>query len=44
MNAVYERYFGASPPARTTIEAAGLPRKVKVEIDLIASFPSALPA
>ena len=34
MNEVYGRYLGAKPPARTTIAAAGLPRAVKVEIDV----------
>jgi 2-iminobutanoate/2-iminopropanoate deaminase len=38
MNEVYERYLGARPPARTTIQAAGLPRNVRVEIDLIATY------
>lgn len=38
MNEVYSRYFKADPPARTTIQAAGLPRNVRVEIDLIAAF------
>ena len=38
MNEVYERYLGKEPPARSTIAAAGLPRGVKVEIDLIAGF------
>jgi len=38
MNDVYARYFGKEPPARTTIQAAALPRGVKVEIDLIAAF------
>jgi 2-iminobutanoate/2-iminopropanoate deaminase len=36
MNEVYARYFPKNPPARTTIEAARLPRDFKVEIDLIA--------
>jgi 2-iminobutanoate/2-iminopropanoate deaminase len=36
MNEVYARYFPNNPPARTTIEAARLPRNFKVEIDLIA--------
>jgi 2-iminobutanoate/2-iminopropanoate deaminase len=39
MNAVYASYFGqadAPLPARTTIEAARLPKDVLVEIDLIA--------
>ncbi len=38
MNEVYARYFKTEPPARTTIQAAGLPRNVQVEIDLIAAF------
>ena len=38
MNDVYARYFGREPPARSTIEAAALPRGVRVEIDLIAAF------
>jgi 2-iminobutanoate/2-iminopropanoate deaminase len=38
MNEVYERYLGAKPPARTTIQAAGLPRNVRVEIDFIAAY------
>ena len=38
MNAVYEKYLGKEPPARSTIQAAGLPKGVKVEIDLIAVF------
>ena len=38
MNEVYGRYLGQKPPARTTIQAAGLPRGVRVEIDVIAAF------
>jgi 2-iminobutanoate/2-iminopropanoate deaminase len=38
MNEVYARTFGESCPARTTIQAAGLPRGVKVEIDAIAAY------
>jgi 2-iminobutanoate/2-iminopropanoate deaminase len=38
MNEVYARYFGKEPPARSTIQAAALPRGVKVEMDLIAVF------
>jgi 2-iminobutanoate/2-iminopropanoate deaminase len=37
MNAVYARYFPEHPPARSTVEAARLPRDVRVEIDCIAS-------
>jgi 2-iminobutanoate/2-iminopropanoate deaminase len=37
MNAVYERMFGEHRPARTTIQAAGLPGEgLRVEIDCIA--------
>jgi 2-iminobutanoate/2-iminopropanoate deaminase len=36
MNEVYGRYFPKAPPARTTVEAARLPREVLVEIDVIA--------
>jgi 2-iminobutanoate/2-iminopropanoate deaminase len=37
MNEVYACYFGENPPARSTVEAARLPRDVKVEIDAIAA-------
>lgn len=36
MNEVYAGYFKAPAPARATIQAAGLPRNVLVEIDLVA--------
>lgn len=36
MNEVYASYFPAPPPARATIQAARLPRDVRVEIDLVA--------
>ncbi len=36
MNEVYARYFPKNPPARSTIEAARLPRDARVEMDLIA--------
>ncbi len=38
MNEVYARYLGKEPPARSTIQAAALPRGVSVEIDVIAAF------
>ena len=38
MNEVYAKFLGKEPPARSTIQAAGLPRGVKVEIDVIAAF------
>lgn len=37
MNEVYGRYFTAAFPARTTIQAAGLPKNALVEIDAIAT-------
>ena len=37
MNEVYGRYFSANPPARSTVQAAKLPRDVSVEIDCIAA-------
>lgn len=36
MNEVYARYFPENPPARATVEAARLPRDVRVEIECIA--------
>jgi 2-iminobutanoate/2-iminopropanoate deaminase len=40
MNAVYARMFGEHRPARTTIQAAGLPGEgLRVEIDCIAYVP-----
>ena len=36
MNEVYGRHFTSSPPARSTVEVARLPRDVLVEIDVIA--------
>jgi len=38
MNEVYGRYFASNPPARSTVEAARLPRDVRVEIDLIVAL------
>mgnify|MGYP003622045609 FL=1 len=35
-NAVYARYFGETPPARSCVQAAALPRGVKVEVEAIA--------
>ena len=36
MNEVYGRHFGEHRPARSTVQAARLPRDVKVEIEAIA--------
>jgi len=36
MNAVYGEYFGASTPARSTVEVSRLPKDARVEIEAIA--------
>ncbi|HYI09023.1 MAG TPA: Rid family hydrolase [Thermoanaerobaculia bacterium] len=36
LNTIYAEYFGDHKPARTTIQAAALPKGGAVEIDLIA--------
>jgi 2-iminobutanoate/2-iminopropanoate deaminase len=40
MNAVYGRFVADPPPARATVQAARLPRDVRVEIDAIAVLDS----
>ena len=40
MNEVYRTYFSDPYPARSTIQAARLPRGARIEIDAIASFES----
>jgi 2-iminobutanoate/2-iminopropanoate deaminase len=37
MNEVYAKHFGDHKPARVTVQAAGLPMNVSVEIDAIAT-------
>jgi 2-iminobutanoate/2-iminopropanoate deaminase len=37
MNAVYAEFFPASPPARTTVQAAALPKGGLVEIECVAT-------
>ncbi|MCI0521870.1 MAG: RidA family protein [Chloroflexi bacterium] len=37
MNAVYGEFFASNPPARTTIQAAALPKGGAVEIEVIAA-------
>jgi 2-iminobutanoate/2-iminopropanoate deaminase len=39
VNEVYAQAFGEARPARSTVQAAALPRGVLVEIDLIAAVP-----
>jgi 2-iminobutanoate/2-iminopropanoate deaminase len=36
MNEVYARVLGSARPARSTVQVAGLPRGVAVEIDVVA--------
>jgi len=36
MNEVYGRHFGTHKPARSTVQAAALPKGARVEIDVIA--------
>lgn len=40
VNEVYGQHFGASPPARATVQVAGLPRGARVEIEAIALLPA----
>ena len=37
MNEVYAKYFPASPPARSTVQVARLPKDARVEIEVIAA-------
>ena len=39
MNEVYAKYLGECLPVRSTVQAAKLPRDVKIEIDCIAIAP-----
>lgn len=36
MNETYARFFGSEPPARSTVQAARLPRDARVEIEVVA--------
>jgi 2-iminobutanoate/2-iminopropanoate deaminase len=40
VNDVYARVMGDARPARSTVQVAGLPRGVLVEIDLVATVPA----
>ena len=40
MNTVYARVLGDARPARSTVAVAGLPRNVRVEIELVAALPT----
>ena len=36
VNEIYARYFPREPPARATVQAAGLPKGALIEIEAIA--------
>ncbi len=38
MNAVYSHYFGATLPARSTVQVAGLPKNAALEIEAILAY------
>jgi len=38
VNAVYATYFAAEPPARSTVQVAGLPLGAAVEIEIVAEI------
>lgn len=40
MNEVYARHMGDHRPARSTVAVAGLPKDVRVEIELVAKLPA----
>jgi 2-iminobutanoate/2-iminopropanoate deaminase len=40
MNAVYATHFTGQPPARSTVQVAGLPAGARVEIEAVALIPS----
>jgi len=38
VNEIYGEYFKESPPARATVQVAGLPKSALIEIDVIAKI------
>lgn len=40
VNEIYGSYFKADPPARATVQVAGLPKGALVEIDAVAIVPA----
>ena len=40
MNGVYAKVLGDARPARSTVAVAGLPRDVRVEIEMIVALPA----
>lgn len=43
LNGIYAAAFGEHKPARSTVQAAALPKSARVEIDLVARLPARLP-
>jgi 2-iminobutanoate/2-iminopropanoate deaminase len=41
VNEIYGRYFPDKPPARSTVQAAGLPKGALIEIEAIAALDAA---
>jgi 2-iminobutanoate/2-iminopropanoate deaminase len=41
MNEFYGSYFNQAPPARSTVQVAGLPKGARIEIEVIAMVDSA---
>ena len=39
VNTVYDGYFESAPPARSTIQVAGLPKDADVEIEAVVQLP-----
>lgn len=39
MNGVYAEFFPEAPPARSTVQVAGLPMGARVEIEVVAVIP-----
>lgn len=40
MNSVYGEYFKSTFPARSTVQVAALPRAARVEIEVVACYPT----
>lgn len=40
MNAVYQEFFRQNFPARSTVQVAALPKNARVEIEVIACYPT----
>jgi 2-iminobutanoate/2-iminopropanoate deaminase len=41
MNEIYGSYFSQAPPARSTVQVAGLPKGARIEIEVIAMADAA---